>query len=281
MLIPTIEERFRRTPAYRRVLRELGAGGRRTTATNLVGSSKAVLAAALAEDLAAPLLVLAPTAERAEAWASDLESLLGEAAVGLYPQWEILPYEERAPQREIEGQRLEFLVGLLEGTLRVGVTTARAAFQKVLPPRALEDRLVRVAVGDRIELDRLLERLIAMGFEREAMVTEVGTFSVRGGIVDVFGYRHDDPVRIELVGDEVESIRAFDLATQRSVGALERVEVLPARERAGPPPASDERPADRRRRWREASRGLEPFARHLHPDTVVVVDEPARTAAAV
>src|SRR5687768_15220698 len=155
MIVAEIGQRFRSSSAFRAIRRELrrGAGGVR--ATNLAGSSKAVLAAALAEDLGVPLLVLAPTAERGEAWVADLESILGEGTVGWYPQWEILPYEQRAPQTEIEGQRLEFLAGLLEGSVRIGVTTPRAAQQKILPPSALEDRLLRVAAGDRVGLEDL------------------------------------------------------------------------------------------------------------------------------
>jgi transcription-repair coupling factor (superfamily II helicase) len=280
MIVQEIGLRFRGSPAYRAVRRALREGAHGVPAdsagvraTNLAGSSKAVLAAALAEDLEAPVLVVAPSAERGEAWVADLESLLGEGSVGWYPQWEILPYEPRAPQREIEGQRLEFLAGLLEGSVRVGVTTARAAVQKILPPAALENRLLRLATGDRAELDDLARRLVRMGFEREAMVAEVGTFSIRGGIVDVFGYRYADPVRLELAGDRVESIRAFDLATQRSLAPLARVEILPARERpvdmeSGEGAADSEAP-------------LTALAEWLHPDTLLVRDEPARVAAAV
>ena len=275
MIIEDIAIRFRASPAFRavrRALSETGPTGAPVRATNLAGSSKGVLAAALAEDLAAPVLVVAPTAERGEAWVADLESLLGEGSVGWYPQWEILPYESRAPQREIEGQRLEFLAGLLEGSVRVGVTTARAVLQKILPPAALSERLLRLAPGDRADLDDLARRLVGMGFEREAMVAEVGTFSIRGGIVDVFGYRYDDPVRLELVGDRVESIRAFDLGTQRSLAPLPRVEILPARER--PAPTGEGGGGE------TAGGTLTALSAWLHPDTLVVRDEPARVAAA-
>ncbi|HYO45946.1 MAG TPA: transcription-repair coupling factor [Gemmatimonadota bacterium] len=271
MIVEDIGLRFRASPAFRAVRRELAGDVRGARATNLAGSSKAVLAAALAEDLGVPVLVVAPSAERGEAWLADLESLLGEGAVGWYPQWEILPYEPRAPQREIEGQRLEFLAGLLEGSVRVGVTTARAALQKILPPAALEDRMLRVSTGDRAELEELARRLVRMGFERESMVAEVGTFSIRGGIVDVFGYRYPDPVRLELAGDRVESIRAFDLGTQRSLAPLDKVEILPARER--PADLGDEAASGR-------AAAMTALAEWLHPDTLVVMDEPARIAAA-
>jgi transcription-repair coupling factor (superfamily II helicase) len=272
MIVEDIGLRFRASPAYRGVRRALqGAEPARVRATNLAGSAKSVLTAALSEDRGSPVLVVAPTAERGEAWLADLEALLGEGVVGWYPQWEILPYEARAPQREIEGQRLEFLAGLLEGSVRVGVTTVRAALQKILPPATLSARLLRLAQGDRADLDDLARRLVGMGFEREAMVAEVGTFSIRGGIVDVFGYRYDDPVRLELEGDRVESIRTFDVGTQRSLTPLDRIEILPARERPlGIAEEADESGGDRE---------LTALAAWLHPDTLVVRDEPARLAA--
>jgi transcription-repair coupling factor (superfamily II helicase) len=275
MIVEDIALRFRTSPAFRAVRRELAGEAPSARATNLAGSSRTVLAAALAEDLGIPVLVVAPTAERGEAWLADLESLLGEGAIGWYPQWEILPYEPGAPQREIEGQRLEFLAGLLEGSVRVGVTTARAALQKILPPAALERRLLRLSPGDRADLNEIARRLVRMGFERESMVAEVGTFSIRGGIVDVFGYRYADPVRLELAGDRVESIRAFDLGTQRSLGPLDRVEILPARER--PADAAEDRDGEDAS---ERGIALTALAEWLHPDTLVVRDEPARTAAA-
>ena len=280
MIVEDIAIRFRASPAFRAVRRALAETGS-ARATNLAGSSRGVLTAALTEDLGVPVLVVAATAERGEAWVADLESLLGEGRVGWYPQWEILPYEPRAPQREIEGQRLEFLAGLLEGSVRVGVTTVRAAIQKILPPAALEERLLKVAAGDRISLDDLARRLVALGFERESMVGEVGTFSIRGGIVDVFGYRYGDPIRLELVGDLVESIRAFDLGSQRSLAPLERVEILPARERPTAARWSAE-PAEESGEDSDAAPvgALAALSDWLHPDTLVIRDEPARIAAA-
>ncbi|MEJ2152936.1 MAG: hypothetical protein P8Y29_08295 [Gemmatimonadota bacterium] len=228
MRIPMIATRFRASASYRAVRRALASDGS-VHASNLAGSSKAVLAAAVAEDLSAPVLVLTASTDLAETWATDLEALVGEASVGLFPQWEILPYEDRSPQREIEGQRLEFMVGLLERTIAIGVAPARAVAQQVLAPAALNTRIVRLTTGGRIDLEDLARRLTEMGFEREAMVAEVGMFSIRGGIVDVFSYRYSYPVRIELADDEIASIRTFDLATQRSVESLDRVEITSSR----------------------------------------------------
>jgi len=280
VLIRPIEERFRASSAYRALRRALASGSPgelHLRATNLAGSSRAVLAAALAEDLRAPVVVLAATAERAEALHADLESLLGEERVGLYPAWETLPYEERAPQREIEGERLEFLAGLLDGRVLVGATSVRAAVQRIPSPAALAARLLRIAVGDRAELDDLAARLVALGFEREAMVSEIGAFSVRGGIVDLFPFRHDHPLRIELEDDRVASIRAFDVATQRSVAPLERVEVLPARERIEP--GLEDLVARAGAAGPLARNELHALAHHFHPGTLVVVDEPDRVRA--
>jgi transcription-repair coupling factor (superfamily II helicase) len=274
-----IGERFRASSAYRALRRAVGRDAKHHRATNLAGSSRAVLVAALAQDLGVPVVVIAPTTERAEAWHADLEALLGEGAAGFYPPWEILPYEDRAPQREVVGQRLEFLAGLLDARIAVGVTSVRAAIQRIPSPAALESRLLRLEIGERIELERLAARLVALGFEREAMVSEVGTFSIRGGIIDVFAFRHDQPVRIELAGDRVESIRAFDLATQRSVESLDRIEILPARERLGGSGSAEgdtEIVAPGERQAPGEGVELRSLAEYFHPDALVVLDEPNR-----
>ena len=253
---------------------ELAGESRPARATNLAGSRRSV-SRRRSRGPPCPSSSWRPR-ERGEAWLADLESLLGEGRVGWYPQWEILPYEPRAPQREIEGQRLEFLAGLLEGSVRVGVTTVRAALQKILSPAALGDRLLRLATGDAADLDDLARRLVRMGFERESMVAEVGTFSIRGGIVDVFGYRYADPVRLELAGDRVESIRAFDLATQRSLAPLEGSD--PSRARAPPDSAGEDEDGDPTARS-DVGRSAEGPRRVAPYRHAVVRDEP-RVAAA-
>jgi transcription-repair coupling factor (superfamily II helicase) len=132
---------------------------------------------------------------------------------------------------------VETLEALLSATARIVVTTARASAERTAVPAALARARVELAPGQGLALTPLIERLTAMGYVRTPAVTEVAQFSVRGGILDLYGYGMAGPVRIEWWGDEIVSLRAFDLDTQRSGEALDRVTVLTVRSEAGVPDA--------------------------------------------
>ncbi|MFN2433531.1 MAG: transcription-repair coupling factor [Gemmatimonadota bacterium] len=222
--------------AFRSLERSLTAPAARAAATNLAGSSKGLVVAALASRArrgAAPwrsVLVVTPHTEAADRMAQDLRALLGEGATAVFPAWEVLPYEDREPHPDVTGERLEFLSQLARGDVQVGVAPARALQELVVGQSDLGGLVLKLRVGDRWGRDRLLERLVALGFEREAMVSSVGEFSARGGIVDLYGFGMSSPVRVELDGDEITLLRVFDIRSQRSIEPLEEVEVLPARE---------------------------------------------------
>src|SRR5439155_26295976 len=158
-----------------------------------------------------------------------LQQLVGERAV-LYPQREGLGADE--PHVEIAGERIETIAALLSGRARVVVTTARASAERTGVPRVLETSRLELATGDRspvVGLTDVAQRLADMGYERVPGVTEVGQFSVRGGILDVYGFGMAAPARVEWWGDEIVSLRGFDLDTQRSAEPIDRVSVLPIR----------------------------------------------------
>ncbi|MBA2564616.1 MAG: peptidylprolyl isomerase, partial [Gemmatimonadetes bacterium] len=208
----------------------------RVAASNLTGSSKALLVAALADRCRrgksawGSLLVVTASTEAADSMAEDLRAFLGEGAAAVFPAWETLPFEERAPHPDIAGERLEFLARLVRADVRVGVVPARALQELVLGAHDLGGMVLKLRVGDRWDRERLLARLVELGFEREPMVSAVGEFSARGGIVDLYGFGMAAPVRIELDGDEITLLRVFDIGTQRSVEPQQKVTVLPARE---------------------------------------------------
>ncbi|HKP76540.1 MAG TPA: transcription-repair coupling factor, partial [Longimicrobiaceae bacterium] len=191
-------------------------------------SAPLVLAAALHRARRERLWVLVATRpEDAEQAAADLEALLGEGAVYLYPQRESLPYEEAEPHLEIGGARVEALEALLSGRASLLVTTARAMQELSPAVEGLDDLRLELRTGERVRLPELAATLEGMGFERSATVEEVGQFALRGGIVDVFGFGAPEPARIEFFGDEIESIRFFDILTQLSVRAVDALELLP------------------------------------------------------
>jgi len=188
------------------------------------------------------VVVVTPTAAQAERLAHDLGTLLGPSAVAAFPAWETLPFERVSPSARTTGARLAALARLDE------VRRALAAGGSKTPPgplvlvasvRSMAQRIgarpedvtpLVVRTGDMVELDEVVAWLSDHGYRREPQVEHRGELAVRGGIVDVFPADADDPVRIELFGDEVERISRFDASTQRSLERVEEAVVVGARE---------------------------------------------------
>jgi transcription-repair coupling factor (superfamily II helicase) len=216
---------FARVPAAADLAGRLPARGETLRLGGLAGSSGSVLAAWLANTQPhRQVVVVATTPAEAERWLTDL-TLLTDGPVALYPQREALGEEE--PHYEIAGERAETLEALLRGQVRIVVTTARATAERTLVPAALERLRLRLVPGDREPPKRVALALEEMGYRRVGTVTEVAEFSVRGGILDVYGFGMAAPARLEWWGDDVSSIRGFDLTTQRSLQELTQVTVLP------------------------------------------------------
>ncbi len=225
---PILLRAMERQPAFAALRGALPARGGTLEIGGLAGSAPALLAAALAAAEPNRLwVVVAPGPMEAEAAEADLQALTDPALVALYPQRETLPYEAAEHHVEVSGLRVEALEALLAGRARLLVTTARALQERAEIPAGLAELRLTISVREELRPDALAERLEDMGFERAAMVEGVGEFAQRGGIIDVFGFGAPGPVRIEFWGDEVASIRPFDILDQRSTGELDRVDVLP------------------------------------------------------
>ena len=241
MKLKPILDAFERAPAAAELASRLPLRGSTLRLGGLPGSSGAVLAAWLARQFPQRLLaIVAPTPGDAERWLNDLAYLM-DGGVALYPQREALGEDE--PHYEIAGERAETIEALLEGKLRMLVTTARATSERTLVPAALERLRLRLAPGQRRPPGEVAAALERMGYSRVPTVTEVAEFSVRGGIVDVYGFGMAVPARLEWWGDDISSIRGFDLTSQRSLDELGEVTVLPistaaVREEADSPEAA-------------------------------------------
>ncbi|HEV2149393.1 MAG TPA: transcription-repair coupling factor [Longimicrobiaceae bacterium] len=267
---PLLIEAFRSAPAFRELAAALPRAGESLLAEGLAGASPALLVGALHRVRPERIWVLVvSTPDGAEQVAADLEALLGEGAVHLYPQRESLPYEEAEPHVEIGGARVEALEALLGGRTALLVTTTRALQELSPAVDGLADLRLELRVGEEIRLGDLSARLEEMGFERVATVEEVGQFALRGGIVDVFGFGTPEPARIEFWGDQVESIRHFDLLTQLSVSSVESIQVLPVDLRPSAAKAGRERkPASGN--GAGAPGGRRSLLDYLPPETVLV-----------
>ena len=187
------------------------------------------LLAALVRHLGLPALAVCARAEEAEGLARDVHAFLGRNGAEVFPGWEVLPGEPLSPSVETMGKRMYSLLRLRRGDAFVVCTTAQGAMQLVADPGDSAG-LLHIDVGTEISLDRTGEALVEMGYDRNYIVERRGEFAIRGGILDVFPPASDRPIRIELWGDEVTSIRQFALATQRSLDEAGAVEVAPARE---------------------------------------------------
>jgi transcription-repair coupling factor (superfamily II helicase) len=224
-VIEPILSSFGRTAFAMDLPGRLPIAGGQTRLAGLAGSSGAVMVAWLAEQLPQRLFaVVAATPADAERWLADLATLTRQPSA-LYPQREALGDDE--PHYEIAGERAETIEALLRGRLRILVTTARATSEKTLVPEALVRLRLEVAVGSRRPLPDVVSALTRMGYHRVPVVTEVAEFSVRGGIVDLYGFGMATPSRLEWWDDKISSIRAFDLTSQRSGEEMSSVTVLP------------------------------------------------------
>jgi len=211
----------------RRLVERL-ATGRGAAAGGLWGSSVAILLAAIARHAPSTLLVIVASDEGAEELAEDLR-LFSDADPALFPAWETAPGEAQFPGLA-HSQRMAVLRQLgrshgAEGP-RLVVASAHALLQPVPAPAVLARGTRTLRVGDRQPIEELAEWLVGRGLARVPAVEGAGQFSVRGGIVDVFALSTSRPTRIEFFGDEVESIRAFDVETQRSTEALPSCEIV-------------------------------------------------------
>lgn len=156
--------------------------------------------------------------------------------VYMYPARDLLFYYADIKGKVLTGQRMEVLRALIEkksGTPLTVVTTMDAFLDGLSAPDEIRKRRICLKSGDEISFSEFQSRLSAMGYERESQIEGPGQFAVRGGILDVFPLTEELPVRIELWGDEIDSIRSFDVESQRSVENLEEVVIYPASENCG------------------------------------------------
>jgi transcription-repair coupling factor (superfamily II helicase) len=200
-------------------------------------AARALVASALAGCGEAPLLVIVPTLEEAGRWASLLE-LMGWPLCQLYPTSEGSPYEPFDPTSEITWGQLQVLAELIgdgDGDVTAGavggrfavVATERALQPHLPPPPQLAARCLTLRRGDRLDLEQLAHTLAGLGYERVPTIEQEGTWSRRGDIVDLFPVSAELPVRLELFGEDLEKLREFDPATQRSLDVIERVRLTP------------------------------------------------------
>ena len=251
---------FAAQPRMRRHLRNLARPGMAGTLA-IDGDHQAVYVGALWQLQQRPVVVIAPRLEDARRLHDQLVEYLGEEApVHLLPEPEVLPFERLAVDSRTGNQRLTALAALAsydaasaDGPIPLVVTSLASALRLTLPPELAigqhpsSPHADELSKGQRIgSIDALLAAWVELGYQREPQVEVPGTFSLRGGILDVFPTDAGLPYRVEMWDDEVDTIRLFDPETQRSMGDTDRVPMVAAREQL--PELSDPASFDERRR---------------------------------
>ncbi|MBR9913578.1 MAG: transcription-repair coupling factor [Algicola sp.] len=194
----------------------------------LVGSSLSLVISEAFKATELPFLLVFDDKEEAAFYLNDLEVLLNDKDVLFYPGSYRRPYQIEETDNANVLLRAEVLNRINSRKKpAIIVTYPDALFEKVVTRRELEKNTLKIAVNDELSIDFVNEVLFEYQFKRVDFVTEPGEFSVRGGIVDVFSFSHDEPYRIEFFGDEVDSIRTFDVETQLSTEQIKKIGIIP------------------------------------------------------
>ena len=194
----------------------------------LVGSSISFVLQALFKKTESPFLVLLNDKEEAAYYLNDLEQLIGDQDVLFYPGSYRRPYQIEETDNANVLLRAEVLNRINSRKKpAVIVSYPEALFDKVVTKKELDKNTLKVAVGDKISIEFINEVLFEYEFKRVDFITEPGEFSVRGGIIDVFSFSNDNPYRIEFFGNEVDSIRTFDVETQLSIERQKKIAIIP------------------------------------------------------
>src|SRR3989442_1242993 len=236
MLLPSVPETLApvvRHPALESAISALSRGAGCERLAGLTDTPKALVAAQAAAELRRPVVVLAGYSARAETLTASLHffytALAGQEAseVAILPAFDALPWQEGSPHPEILETRAVTLWKYASGMIRVVVAPIAAARMRLADAGVYAARARTVSRDEDVPLEDFVAHLRQAGYESHEMVEMPGQFTVRGGIVDVFPAVAERPVRLELLGDTVESLREFDPQTQRSVRPIGRVTIPP------------------------------------------------------
>ena len=240
MILPVVRERLERLlrlPPVEGALTALRSGESLIQLSGLQLSAKALLAAFFAGELRRPVFFFVASNKQAEAIAETLRffaSVFSAGNIAVLPAFDTLPWDARPPHADILERRAATLVRLASGQANFLIAPIAAVLWRHRSSESYELLTRTLKPDDEVSLDGFIAHLGAVGYARTEMVEMPGQFAQRGGIVDLFSPEAPRPVRIELLGDTVESIREFDARTQRSIAPVVRTTVLPLTEWAIP-----------------------------------------------
>lgn len=198
------------------------------TLKGFCGSAPAVYGGTLMQTIKQPQLFIVNDKEEAAYFVNDLESIIGQDKVFYFPSSSRLPYQIEKTDNANVLHRAEILATLTKRSRPVCIVTyPEALSEKVSTKKQLQQNTLELKKGNEISIDFINELLFEYKFERVDFVTQPGEFSIRGGIVDIFSFANDYPYRVELFGDEIDSIRTFDPGSQLSIKHFQQVRIVP------------------------------------------------------
>lgn len=209
------------------LLSQVEAGKNRLHIQGSKGSFSSILAMLCAQKSDKPVWIILNDKEEAAYFLNDLQNLSSEKRIAFFPDSYRRGFASDDTDNANVMMRAEVLGKISAGELDIVVSYSKALSEKVITRSALQKRTLTIHEGEKLDMDFVMDVLIEYDFERDDFVYEPGFFAMRGGLIDVFSYSEEYPVRVEFRGDTVQSIRAFDPETQLSVKTLQKVQIVP------------------------------------------------------
>ena len=224
----SIKKRFAESTKTQLLQQYIQKHGAKIRAKGFIGSSLSFQIHALYKETTQPFLLIVNDKEEAAYYLNDLENLISKEDVLFYPSSYRRPYQIEETDNANVLLRAEVLNRInAKKKPFIIVSYTDALFEKVVTRKDLEKNTLKIAVGDLFTIDNVNEKLFEYEFRRVDFVTEPGEFSVRGGIIDVFSFSNENPYRIEFFGNEIDSIRSFDVETQLSIQTHKKISIIP------------------------------------------------------
>ncbi|MBP2644591.1 MAG: transcription-repair coupling factor [Firmicutes bacterium] len=223
----------------------------------ITGTQKTVLLAAAQTEVSRPMIVIAAGREASEQLKADLATLLPKTTIMELPAQDIITFSAAAKSVELAARRMDVLSRVVSGENIIIIAGVEAIAQRVIPKQDFINNRLTLVNGHQVIRDQLLNGLVRFGYERVDQVESRGQFSVRGGIIDIYAVNRELPVRLELFGDEIDSLREFEPDTQRSRENISYADIMPLAEP-------------------ETASGRQSVLSYLPENAAVIFDEPAR-----
>ncbi len=231
MLYQKLKPYFEQSEFFKEIAKRLDESTSGDLFFNLNHSSKAAIIAHVFQHTGKSILFVSADDKMAEDYLDDFQLLVGQDNACFLPDFEVLPYEERSPHYTIRAQRIETLSRAVSSKPQIFSLPIRSLLRKITSRKIFESNLIHLEQGSEYKPDQLISKLVGLGYSNEYQVSRVGELARRGGIIDIFSPNLMHPVRVEYFGDEIDSIREFNVTTQRSIGTeLKEITLIPSRE---------------------------------------------------